>query len=106
MKLQNIIIITSILAITSCASKNKDIWVKNGVSSQGKEYTIADSLCTAESYKAAPEMPMASCGPQSGFSQGFCMSSQMSSAGNMAKVRAKVYDGCMLEKGWEKQLAQ
>jgi hypothetical protein len=104
MKIHNIIILSSILTLTSCAFQSKDKWVKNN--SNERDYIIADSSCTAESYKAAPAIPASNCGPESSFSHGYCMGSQIGNARKMKDIRVKVYDGCMFEKGWEKKPIQ
>jgi hypothetical protein len=100
MKVREVLIISSIALLASCASKPDYTWVKNGVEVQGKQYTIDDSKCTAESYKAAGPLPISGCGKVSSSS---CMGIQAGLGARLRKVREKIYEGCMLEKGWEMQ---
>ena len=97
MNINRVIAVSSIIILAACASKANYTWAKGALNEQGKEFTIDDSICTAESYKAAPVMPM----PSGNYSM-----AQGVLAGQMKKVRIKVYDGCMLGKGWEKQPIQ
>lgn len=97
MKINKIIIFLSILMLSGCFGGPKYTWVKGGLNEQGKEFIIEDSTCTAESYKAAPAISIS--GDNDDLAQAVL-------AGQMKKVRNKVYDGCMLGKGWEKQPIQ
>jgi hypothetical protein len=108
MKKCNFFIILSALLISSCSSAPKAIeytWTKKGANGQEKDYIIADSKCTAESYKSVPEIPSSDCSDYGGgFARGACLAKIDLKVKKMEAVRSKIYDGCMLNEGWEKQL--
>ena len=88
-----------LLALAGCASMPEYTWVKPQATD--RQYTIADAACTAEAYKAIPDGGKVNCDLVG--SQMFCNSG----IGRKARaVREKIYDGCMMGKGWEKQPAQ
>ncbi|MDA0967229.1 MAG: hypothetical protein PQ612_09000 [Rickettsiales bacterium] len=102
MKVNKVLIISSIALLSSCASKPDYTWFKEGLEAQGREYTIDDSKCTAESYRSAGPLPMSGCGGGS-VSNSSCLGIQAGLGARLRKVREKIYEGCMLEKGWMKQ---
>ncbi|MDE1153005.1 MAG: hypothetical protein PW788_10760 [Micavibrio sp.] len=104
MNISSVISVLSILCLAGCATETKPqyTWVKSNADSQSNQYIIADGACTAEAYKAVPELPPTDCSKmKSGYAKGFCAGSQ---GNGSVSARSKVYDGCMLEKGWEKRL--
>jgi len=106
MKLNKAISVLFMLVLVSCATQNKveHKWVKSKSEGQEKEYIIADSSCTAEAYKAIPELSASNCGDMnSSFSRGYCKGTQSRKTKELEETRAKIYDGCMLGKGWERQ---
>lgn len=101
--MQNRMIFIGLLSLVGCTSAPEYTWVKTGAASQGKEYVVADSACTAEAYKAAPITNDDACGDKRGFSRGACRGANAGRSKEAESLRSKVYDGCMLSKGWEKQ---
>lgn len=98
------VISLSIILLAGCSPYAPEYtWVKPGKPSQEKEYVIADAACTAEAYKAAPTAANASCADARGFAKGFCRGANAGHSKEAQSVRTKVYDGCMLGKGWEKR---
>ncbi len=110
MKIKSIISVTAALALSACAIQQQPKidfkWVERASSKQKVEFAIADPSCAAESYKAAPVVPITYCGDKSSYNRGYCIGYQNQMRTKMAAVRAKVYEGCMLEKGWVKQPIQ
>ncbi len=97
--MKNRMALIGLLALAGCASTPEYTWVKPKATEQ--QYTIADAACTAEAYKAIPDGGKVSCAPVG--SHVLCNSG----VGKKARaVREKIYDGCMIGKGWEKQPAQ
>lgn len=104
------IAIISAFILTGCATQNETqyTWVKSKATNQEKEHTIADSACTAEAYKAIPNTTYSesSCNGLTGFQKGFCQADTSKKGKEAVALRTKIYDGCMLNKGWEKQPAK
>lgn len=97
--------------LVGCATQGDSTqWVKTSVNTQGKEQAIASSQCQAEAYKSVPIMPVTNnCGGPlgltRGFARGFCEGANAKQARQTNELRAEVYEGCMLSKGWQKQKA-
>ena len=91
----------AIVTLSACASHNEAKWSKDGLVSQGREFTVADGNCTAEAYKAIPN---------SGGTDCFSTSQRVYCSGRPSKkevaLRDKIYNSCMIDKGWEKQPTQ
>lgn len=98
--------VSAFILLCGCAHQEPQYeWTKTDIDSAGKEYAVADSECTAEAYKAVPVTPVAATdcsNVKGGFSQGFCRGAGARQSGQMVALRTKIYDGCMLGKGWEK----
>lgn len=109
MKKQKLLLI-GLLVVSGCATQNnvQYEWVKGVSSKQETEYIIADSSCLAESYKAIPELsPGSNCDKlDGGISKGYCRTSESRNLRKRLETRAKIYDGCMLGKGWKKRPLQ
>ncbi|MBA4079256.1 MAG: hypothetical protein C0508_29780 [Cyanobacteria bacterium PR.023] len=89
------------LAVSGCALTPEYTWVKSGISYPEHEYAIADGLCLAEAYKAIPDGGSMSCS-----TIGSRISCDSRVGRKARAVREKIYDSCMMNKGWEKQLMQ
>lgn len=101
------LVLLSIILLAGCTPQEPQYtWVKSSSAGNDKEYIIADSACTAEAYKAAPTTTDASCADARGFAKGFCRGTNAGRSKEAQSVRTKVYDGCMLGKGWEKRSSQ
>lgn len=106
-RLKPAIVVGVLMLLTGCVHQEPQYeWVKTNIDSERKEYEVADSQCLAEAYKAAPVETVADAdcsNVKEGFSQGFCRGVSAKKSGERAALRTKIYDGCMLGKGWEKQ---
>lgn len=95
-------IFVTLLALAGCALTPTYTWVKPQATE--RQYTIADAACTAEAYKVAPDGQLSDCLMERGrMAQKFCLGTQASKS---ETLRAKIYDGCMMDKGWEKHPTQ
>lgn len=90
-----------LLALAGCALTPEYTWVKSGVSHPEHEYAIADGLCLAEAYKAIPDGGNMSCS-----TIGSNISCDSGVGRKARAIREKIYDGCMMSKGWEKHPKQ
>ncbi len=95
-------ICTIALILAGCTSQKPEYrWVKSSNKSQEKDHATADSICIAETYRAAPDSALSDCiALNSNIARNLCLGDQESKA---ESLRERIYDGCMLGKGWEKQ---
>lgn len=108
MRLQTIIILAATITLSACTTAQEPnyTWVKGKLGTRENEYLIADSSCEAESYKTIPidNSSQLNCTLMSaGFAKGMCNGSVARQNKNMAELRHRVYEGCMLNKGWHKE---
>lgn len=109
MRLKDILILTfTIFGLSGCASTEPEYnWVKAKGVNKEEDYMIASSGCDAEAYKAIPvdNTAQISCAlmPR-GFARGMCNGSAARQNQNMVDLRERIYEGCMLNKGWRKEL--
>lgn len=94
-----------LILLTGCASSEpKYVWTKGRKPFKEVDYTIDDSICEADSYKAIPiQNSTTNCADMSGFAAGMCAGSQARQNQRIYELRGRIYDGCMLGKGWSKE---
>ena len=109
-----------IFLLSACASESKINWVRADLNSA--DFLVANGRCKAEAFKAIPQITQNnSCGGESkivasenklvikeetGFSSGYCKGTALRQQRGLRSVRDEIFDGCMFENGWSKELLE